>query len=226
MILILKIIPDLLRLQYIINVWFFVCVLGLFAILPIFFLSVEHQKLEKRFGIQRGVKIGAFFGRISGWLFFLFWIGVWISPQPRFKITLLGSESALSIINLSIPVFHFIISIPMIALAVWLGIAGVRHLSLKVAETHRPERVIKSGLYSLIRHPQYLAGLIAHLGITFLLSALYSLVFFPLMVIYVYIISRKEEKELVNEFGVEYLAYMEKVPRFVPLLFTRKKFFK
>ena len=204
--------------------WFFVGVLGLIAILPLFFLSLEHLKLGKRFGAHKGKKIGALYGRISGWLFFLFWIGIWISPQPRFVFPILKNGLWLPVISISLPLFHLFIFIPLIIIAVWMGIKAVRHVSLKVAETHRPEKIIKTGFYSVIRHPQYVAGLIAHLGITFLLSGLYSLFLLPFMILYIYIISRKEEKELINEFGDEYLSYMEKVPMFIPRFRKKMRF--
>jgi protein-S-isoprenylcysteine O-methyltransferase Ste14 len=41
-------------------------------------------------------------------------------------------------------------------------------------------------------------------GISFLLSAWYSLLSTPLMIALVYLISRKEEEELIKEFGKKY----------------------
>jgi protein-S-isoprenylcysteine O-methyltransferase Ste14 len=102
----------------------------------------------------------------------------------------------------------------------WLGIEGTRGTSMKVAETHRSEKVVTTGVYSIIRHPQYVGGLLAHVGISFLLSAWYSLVSTPLMIFVVYLISRKEEIELVNEFGDEYENYRKKVPMLVPRLLS------
>jgi protein-S-isoprenylcysteine O-methyltransferase Ste14 len=98
----------------------------------------------------------------------------------------------------------------------WFSLKGVSEVTLKVAETHRPEKVITSGVYSIVRHPQYLGALLAHLGISILLSALYSLLLTPLLMIYIYILSWKEEKELINEFGKEYEDYKGKVPMFIP----------
>ena len=93
---------------------------------------------------------------------------------------------------------------------------GVRQTTLKVAETHRTETIVTTGVYSIIRHPQYFGGLLAHVGISFLLSGWYSLLATPLMVVLVYLISKKEEKELVKEFGKEYKDYKKKVPMLIP----------
>jgi len=38
----------------------------------------------------------------------------------------------------------------------WFGIKGVTETTLKVAETHRPDRIVTTGVYSIVRHPQYL----------------------------------------------------------------------
>ena len=85
-----------------------------------------------------------------------------------------------------------------------------------MSETHHTERVITTGIYSKIRHPQYLGAIFSHIGITILLSAFFSGLFTPLIIFYNYITSWKEEKELVKEFGKEYKEYKMKVPMFIP----------
>ena len=39
-------------------IWFFICVLGVIAVLPLYFMSVEHIKLQERYGKKKGTKIG------------------------------------------------------------------------------------------------------------------------------------------------------------------------
>jgi protein-S-isoprenylcysteine O-methyltransferase Ste14 len=108
------------------------------------------------------------------------------------------------------------IFIPFFIIGAWIGIEGVKETTLRVAETHRTDKIIASGVYSIVRHPQYLGGLLAHVGISCLVSASYSLLSTLLMVTLVYLISRKEETELVREFGKEYEDYRKKVPMFMP----------
>jgi len=60
--------------------------------------------------------------------------------------------------------------------------------------------------------------LLAHVGISFLVSAWYSLLSTPFMIILTYLISRKEEKELIREFGKEYEDYRKGVPMLIPRL--------
>jgi hypothetical protein len=60
-------------------IWFLMSVLGAITTIPIHFLSVEHLKLQERYGKAKGRKICVICGLISGWGFFIFWIGIWLS---------------------------------------------------------------------------------------------------------------------------------------------------
>ncbi len=203
-------------------IWFIISIVGMCFMVDLHFLSVEHLKLQEKFGKEKGTKIGDILGLVSGWGFFLFWFGVWLSPQQRFIIPIIENlVLKIPLINLSIPLTHLLISIPFIIIGAWFGIGSVRETTLKVAETHRAEKVISSGLYSVIRHPQYLGGILAHIGITILLSAFLSLLTSPIIILLNFLISWKEEKELIKEFGKEYEDYKNKVPMFLPKLRER-----
>ena len=197
--------------------WFFICVLGAITVVPAHFLSVEHLKLQGRYGKKKGNEISKILGLISGWGFFLFWMGIWVSPQPRFVLPFFQNLTTLiPIVGFSIPLLNLIISILFITLGAWFGIKGVKQTTLKVAETHRTEKIVTTGVYSIVRHPQYFGGLLAHVGVSFILSAWYSLLVTPLIVVLVYLVSKKEEKELIREFVKEYKDYTKKVPMLIP----------
>ena len=199
------------------SIWFWISVLMEIIILLPYFWSLEHTKLQQKFGIEKGKKIGTFLGFISGWGFFLFLFGIWLSPQPRFTIPILIDLTLqVPLINYKIPFLHLIIFIPIIIIVLWFSFKGVAEVTLKVAETHRTEKIITTGIYSRVRHPQYLGALLAHIAISILLSALYSLLLTAFLGIYIYLISWKEEKELINEFGKDYEEYKKKVPMFIP----------
>lgn len=203
------------------SVLFLVCIFGAIAMIPLHFLSVEHLGLQEKYGKEKGTRIGEAYGLISGWGFFLFWVGIWFSPQPRFTIPFVENLLfQVPFTNFLIPLLHLIVCAPFLVLGPWLAINGVKETTLKVAETHRSEKIISSGVYSIVRHPQYLGGLLTHIGISLLLSAWYSLSSAPLMVTLIFLISKKEEKELIREFRREYEAYKEKVPMFIPRLRT------
>jgi protein-S-isoprenylcysteine O-methyltransferase Ste14 len=196
---------------------FFICVLGVIAVIPFHFLSVEHPKLQKKYGRKKGTRVGEIYSFISGWGFFIFWIGIWMSPQVRFTIPVFQNLSILvPLINFSIPIFHLAIFIPLFTIGAWFGVEGVEEIGLKAAETHKSEKIVTTNVYSVIRHPQYFGGFLAHIGISFLLSAWYSTLSTPLMIVLIYLISRKEEEELIKEFGKEYEDYRKRVPMFIP----------
>jgi protein-S-isoprenylcysteine O-methyltransferase Ste14 len=198
-------------------IWFFVSLFGFIAILPLYFLSLEHLKLEEKYGGRKAERISNVYGVVSGWGFFLFWFGVWFSPQTRFAIPVFQEFLVgMPLLNVTILLLHLVIFVPFFSVGAWFGIKGVKETSLKVAETHRTEKIVTTGVYSIVRHPQYLGGLLAHVGFSFLLSGVYSLLSTPLIVAVVYFISRKEERELTKEFGQEYLDYKLKTPMLLP----------
>ncbi|MHA2288882.1 MAG: methyltransferase family protein [Promethearchaeota archaeon] len=206
------------------DLWLIFSLVGMALMVPLHFLSVEHLKFQNKYGMDKGRKITGVLGLISGWGFFAFWFGIWISPQPRLVIPFLQNPSfIIPIINFSIPVYHLIIAIPFILMGAWFGIVSVRDTSLKVAETHRAEKIVSTNIYSLLRHPQYFGGVLAHIGISFLFSSLFSLILTPLVILFNVLIAWKEEKELIKEFGEEYENYKKKVPMFFPKFKKRNK---
>lgn len=189
-----------------------------------YFLSLEHVMLEEKYGNEKGKKMGEIYGMASGWGFFLFWFGIWLSPQDRFIIPFFQDFSVqIPILNMTIYLFNVLIFIPFFIVGAWFGIKGVICTSLKVAETHRAESIVTTGAYSIVRHPQYLGGMLAHIGFSFLLSGLYSLLVTPLVIALVYIISWKEEQELLKEFGQDYEEYKAEVSMFIPKFHSHKR---
>ncbi len=190
--------------------WFLLSVIGTIAVVPIHFLSVEHDRLDGRFGKDKGYRIGSVLGMISGWGFFLFLFGLWIAPQERFSLDFSGINI------LSVPLFHLLLAFGLLLPGAYLGIKGVTEMGLKAAETHRAERVISTGVYARVRHPQYLGAILSHVGASFLFSAYYSFIVSPLIILINWFLCWKEEKELIREFGDEYRDYQRKVSMLFP----------
>ena len=193
---------------------FILCVLGLVAIFPIYLFSVEHQILMEKYGPGKGVRIGEMLGKISGWGFFAFLIGLWISPQPRINLSQVVFTIGANTNSCSFSTANLVLGIPLILASCYFGIRGVRDLGLRTSETHRPERIIQTGIYEKMRHPQYLAAFLAHLGFSIGLSGLYSIYVSPLVAGYIFLISRKEESELSREFPSDYPAYKKSTNMF------------
>ncbi len=81
-------------------------------------------------------------------------------------------------------------------------------------QSHR--RLVTGGIYARIRHPRYVAILLAMLGCALFSNylALYLLV--PIYAAVIYLVTLLEERELLAVFGAEYERYRERVPRFIP----------
>jgi protein-S-isoprenylcysteine O-methyltransferase Ste14 len=202
--------------------WFILSVIGMLAVIPVHFVSVSHISLFERYGKERGTRIGAVLGMVSGWGFFIFLFGLWVSPQEYFIIPILQEILFIipipGLITLQLPLVHLILAMVFILPGAWLGIKGVTEIGLEAAETHRASQIITTGVYSRIRHPQYLGAILSHVGITFLVSGLYSLLATPLVIMTNWLLCWKEEKELVREFGEVYSQYKKQVPMFFPRL--------
>ena len=85
---------------------FLISLSGMLLVIPLYFLSLEHLTLQKKYGQDKGTRIAEISGLISGWGFFAFWIGIWVSPQPRFTIPLLPHlPIEVPIAALTIPLF-------------------------------------------------------------------------------------------------------------------------
>lgn len=72
------------------------------------------------------------------------------------------------------------------------------------------------GLYTWIRHPQYLALGLTGLGLAILWPRFLTLVLWTVMVALYYLLARDEERRMVGQFGDQYSAYVARTGMFVP----------
>jgi protein-S-isoprenylcysteine O-methyltransferase Ste14 len=88
-------------------------------------------------------------------------------------------------------------------------------------------RIVDTGIYALVRHPQYTGGIYAIFITTFLLYPHWLFAIFGILGIVVIVLGIKEEdKKLIKKFGDDYVSYMKRVPRmniFLGILRTFKK---
>lgn len=202
-------------------VLFIICIVLLFITIPIHVLSIEHNKLMKKYGVNKGKKYGIILGEVSGYGHFFLCFGIWFSPQPRVRINdYFNIIINIPKIHFSIPinVVNLLISLPFIIAFAIIENYAVKAVSMKTATTHSVKKIITSGIYSYIRHPQHLGQLLLYVGMTILSSGLYSILFYPAYVIIIILLSKREEKELLVEYGEEYSQYRKEVPFLIPKL--------
>ncbi|MFA5928943.1 MAG: isoprenylcysteine carboxylmethyltransferase family protein, partial [Candidatus Margulisiibacteriota bacterium] len=84
----------------------------------------------------------------------------------------------------------------------------------------KDHKLIRSGIYKLVRHPAYTGSILISFGIAIALSSFLGLV----LTIFVGLPAKmyrihKEELILEAEFGAEYRKYAEEVKSLIPLVY-------
>lgn len=87
-----------------------------------------------------------------------------------------------------------------------------------VEKTERQE-LVTSGIYSLVRHPLYLSGLLILAGTNLYFSNKWAWIGFIIVFITVLFRIPVEERELVERYGDEYILYKQKTKAIIPWVF-------
>lgn len=73
------------------------------------------------------------------------------------------------------------------------------------------------GVYARVRHPQYTGLFLIVFGEGIVhWPTIVSLAAFPVIVVAYTLLARKEERQMLDKFGDEYLEYQRRVPMFIP----------
>jgi protein-S-isoprenylcysteine O-methyltransferase Ste14 len=87
-------------------------------------------------------------------------------------------------------------------------------------------RLVDRGVYSIVRHPQYLAGILISIGLGMIAPGWINSILGIANIAQYYSGTFEEEERLIAKFGQEYSAYQKKVPRLNPILGLIKKIFR
>jgi len=99
----------------------------------------------------------------------------------------------------------------------FIGIVIVMHGWRELYRARQQNRLLTSGLYRLVRHPQYTGLFIGLFGEGIVhWPTLFSVALFPVIVLAYSLLARREEKQVFAQFGDEYRAYQRRVPMFIP----------
>ena len=79
-------------------------------------------------------------------------------------------------------------------------------------------KLVTTGIYRYIRHPQYLGFLLITLGMNVWWLTIITLALWPVLAIVYYKLAKTEEKDAEEKFGEEYLKYKRTVPGWIPRL--------
>ena len=123
---------------------------------------------------------------------------------------------------------NIILSVPILAMGLILNLWATLHFIRAKGTPVRfnpPPKLVTTGPYAYVRHPQATSWFILFWGLGFLFQS-FSLVFIftPLFVlISVLDVKMIEESELEKRFGKEYVEYKKRVPTFIPRLKVRSE---
>ena len=85
-------------------------------------------------------------------------------------------------------------------------------------EAQRTHRLATTGAYARMRHPQYIGFVLIMTGFLLQWPTLVTLVTYPILVGMYALLGKREERDMLAQFGDAYRRYMASVPAFIPRL--------
>lgn len=145
--------------------------------------------------------------------------GIWYlySPFPEGILYRVSSPfSILFRILQAVGVIGFFLSLKPINLSEFIGIQQVAlyHKSNQMSFTEPSAELVTEGLYRWVRHPLYTTSIMILL-FNPVMSLKLGLITI-LVILYCWIGSVYEERNLIELYGEEYIEYRQNVPRFIP----------
>jgi protein-S-isoprenylcysteine O-methyltransferase Ste14 len=108
-----------------------------------------------------------------------------------------------------------------LAYSVWARL-HLGRLWSAVVTVKAEHRIIRTGPYTLTRHPIYTGMLLALLATVVVRDTVVSLIGCALIATGLVLKVRREERMLLDHFGADYQAYQQEVPRLVPRPWHRR----
>lgn len=109
----------------------------------------------------------------------------------------------------------------LLIFSIYPAVAGYILLKRKGESTVNFENtsvLVRSGIYSLIRHPLYLSVFLFGTGVMLKEPGTLQLILGIINLVAVYITARIEEAEMISKFGNEYRGYMKETKMFIPYI--------
>ncbi|MDI6905725.1 MAG: isoprenylcysteine carboxylmethyltransferase family protein [Candidatus Bathyarchaeia archaeon] len=122
-------------------------------------------------------------------------------------------------------VLNYVIGVPLAVFGLIGRVYPMIYLRKRGTTTTLNEvaRIVDTGPYGIVRHPQYAGGILFIIGWFLIWGAIYCLYLVPLFVLLAIVQAFIEEKYILEkEFGDEYREYKKKVGMFFPKIRRRK----
>jgi len=149
---------------------------------------------------------------IGQMVIFLVFMAVWITDSFFFRYSVFLNDYIPDPVQITLGAIVLVIS-------AFLAVAGMVKMFVKVRE--KP-RVVRDGVFGVIRHPVYTSEMLLYLGLLLFSTSLAAVAIWIIGIAFLHYISRYEEKILLEHFGDDYRQYMKDVPMYIPRL-QRKK---
>jgi protein-S-isoprenylcysteine O-methyltransferase Ste14 len=116
---------------------------------------------------------------------------------------------------------HQILSWILLTLSIYPVSAGYYLLKSKGnpdANFENTSRLVKSGIYGIIRHPLYLSVFLLGTGVMLKDLGSFQILLGIVNFLAIILTARIEEKEMITRFGDEYKIYMKNTKMFIPFI--------
>jgi len=115
--------------------------------------------------------------------------------------------------------FGMYINIVCAFIAVIMIMNGWYHIHHKYwSKENGQGSLVTTGIYKYIRHPQYTGLLLLSLGMLIEWATLPLMILYPVM-IFIYVrLAKREETDMLSEFGDDYIAYKKHTKMFIPFI--------
>jgi protein-S-isoprenylcysteine O-methyltransferase Ste14 len=145
-------------------------------------------------------------------------------PLLIFLLQPLGADNqlwdAIGLGQIKSSVYYFSKHWPTRAVGVWMTLIGMLLVFFGWMKIHKASGLVTDGIYRYIRHPQYTGIFLIITGWMFRWLNPTLLIMYPILLILYYRLARREEQQVLKEYGDSYLKYKEATPMFFPIKFS------
>ena len=152
-------------------------------------------------------------GDLGQMIFAILFFGVWITDSFFLKYT-----TQLNEVVPHLP--RTLVGWVLLASAAWCAVSG---LKIVFGEVRESPSVIRKGVLKVMRHPMYFSEVMLYTGLFLMNMSLAAAVVDAAAAVFLFRLSRYEERLLLDRFGDDYRAYMREVGMWIPRLGRAKR---